>query len=106
MEKNAAAAGLLGKSFDCAFDMFTPRLRFHPGGLHLLTTEGAVQIDETVEAHITALQPQLLMLHWVESSGVFVVHIHDYVAMKVHSVARLPDGQILAVDGTLQPVTD
>ncbi len=93
-----------GRAFECDFGMFTPRMTFGPNGLHLRATLGDIEIDETVEVSVKAIRPRLYALHWVESSGTFVVHTHDHETMHVHSFARLPDGQILVVEGKMRQV--
>ena len=98
-------ASLAGKSFDCVFGSFVPRLTVvSPTELHIRATIGATEIDEVVKNDLTGVRPGLFIMSWTEQSGTFVVQVQDHDSKVVHNYARLADGQMLFAQGTIQPV--
>jgi len=102
---NADAAWLVGRSFDCVFGPFTPRLTvLSPTELRVQATIGATEVDEVVMSSLTGVRPRVVILSWTEQSGNFVVQVQDHENMVVHNYARLADGQLFCAEGALQPV--
>ncbi|MER8827592.1 hypothetical protein NKH73_06010 [Mesorhizobium sp. M0938] len=96
---------LVGKTFDCAFGPFVPRLTvLSPTELHVRATIGATQIDEVVKSDLTDVRPGLFIMSWTEQSGNFVVQVQDHENKVVHNYARLADGQLFCAQGIIQPV--
>ncbi len=96
---------LVGQSFDCVFDAFTPRLTFHPDDrLRVQATIGDIRIDQTVEVDVAAVRPNVFVVSWVEDSGNFIVQLQDHENGVVHNHARLADGQIFRAAGPLRPI--
>jgi hypothetical protein len=93
----------IGRSFDCRFGAFVPRLRF-------LTAE-SVQLDipsadgvarQVVSTKAMRVADGIFMLSWIEADGTVVVHVQDFAAMAVFSHARLPDGTLVRSRGTIE----
>ena len=58
---NGSPASLVGKTFDCAFGQFVPRLTvLSPTELRVQATIGATEIDEVVKSDLTASARVLL----------------------------------------------
>lgn len=102
---NMPADALIGKSFDCVFDAFVPRLTFTaPQQLRVEALLGDLKIDQTVPVQVDPVRPSVFMVAWVEDNGNFVVQLQDHENGVVHNHARLADGQIFRAEGRLQPV--
>jgi hypothetical protein len=96
---------LLGKTFDCAFGSFTPRLTvLSPTTLHVQAVIGETRIDEVVNSDLKAIRPGVFVLSWTEQSGNFIVQVQDHDTSTVHNYARLADGQLFCAQGVIQPV--
>lgn len=71
---NGGPTSLVGKTFDCAFRPFVPRLTvLSQTELRVQATIGATQIDEAVKSDLTVVRPDLFIMSWTEQSGNFVV---------------------------------
>ena len=102
---NGAPTSLVGKTFDCAFGPFVPRLTvLSPTELRVQATIGATEIDEVVKSDLTGVRPGLFIMSWTEQSGNFVVQVQDHENKVVHNYARLADGQLFCAQGAIQPV--
>ena len=98
-------ASLVGKTFDCAFGSFVPRLTvLSPTQLRVQATIGAAEIDEVVQSELTNVRPGLVIMSWTEQSGNFVVQVQDHENKVVHNYARLADGQLFCAQGAIQQV--
>ena len=96
---------LVGKTFDCAFGAFVPRLTvLSPTELRVQATIGAIEIDEVVKSDLTDVRPGLFIMSWTEQSGNFVVQVQDHDNNVVHNYARLADGQVFCAQGEIQSV--
>ena len=103
---NGAPTSLVGKTFDCSFGQFVPRLTvLSPTELRVQATIGATEIDEVVQSNLTGVRPGLFIMSWTERGGNFVVQVQDHENQIVHNYARLADGQQFCAQGTIQPVT-
>lgn len=102
---NGGPTSLVGKTFDCAFGPFVPRLTvLSPTELRVQATTGATQIDAVVKSDLTSVRPSLFIMSWTEQSGNFVVQVQDHDNNVVHNYARLADGQQFCAQGDIQPV--
>ena len=100
-----APASLVGRTFDCVFGEFVPRLTVRSASeLRVQALIGDVEVDEVVAADLKAVRPNLVMVSWTEQSGTFVVQLQDHENAIVHNYARLPDGRVFGAQGTLRPV--
>jgi hypothetical protein len=100
------AASLVGKSFDCAFDNFVPRLTvLSPTEMRVQATLGEMKIDEVVKSAITDVRPGVVVVNWTEQNGNFVVQVQDHQNGVVHNYARLADGQQFCAQGVLALAT-
>ena len=101
----AASTSLIGRTFDCAFGAFVPRLTvLSPTELRVQATIGSTEIDEVVQSELTGVRPDVFIMSWTEQSGNFVVQIQDHENKVVHNYARLADGKIFCAQGAIQPV--
>lgn len=101
----SAPTSLVGKTFDCAFGPFVPRLTvLSPTELRVQATIGATEIDEVVKSDLTGLRPGLFIMSWTEQSGNFIVQVQDHENNIVHNYARLADGQLFCAQGATQSV--
>jgi len=102
---NSATTPLVGKTFECAFGPFVPRLTvLSPPELRVQATTGANDIDEVAKSHLTDARPGLFIMSWTEQSGNFIVQGQDHGNKVVHNYARLADGQVFCAQGAIQPV--
>jgi hypothetical protein len=102
---NASPAGLVGKTFDCDFGSFVPRLTFRTAHeIRVQARLGDHDIDQTVLADVSGVRPDVFIVSWVEDIGNFVVQLQDHANGIVHNHARLADGQVFRAEGRLQPV--
>jgi len=102
---NGTPASLIGKTFDCAFGPFVPRLTvLSPTQLRVRATIGATEIDEVVQSELTGVRPGLVIMSWTEQSGNFIVQVQDHENKVVHNYARLADGQLFCAQGAIQQV--
>jgi hypothetical protein len=100
---NSNPTSLVGKTFDCAFGQFVPRLTvLSTTELHVQARIGAAEIDEVVKSELTGLRPGLFIMSWTEQSGNFVVQVQDHENKVVHNYARLADGQLFCARGAIQ----
>jgi hypothetical protein len=100
-----APTSLVGKTFDCAFGPFVPRLTvLSPTELRVQATIGATEIDEVVKSELKGVRPGLYIMSWTEQSGNFIVQVQDHENKVVHNYARLADGQLFCAQGAIQPV--
>ncbi len=98
-------AKLVGRTFDCDFGAFVPRLTFRSADeLRVQAKLGDLDIDQTVKADIAAVRPDVFIVSWVEDNGNFIVQMQDHEKGIVHNHARLADGQVFRAAGRLQPV--
>lgn len=99
-----SASSLVGKSFDCNFGTFKPRLTvLSPTELRVQANIGATNIDEVVRSDISGVRPGLFVMNWTEQNGNFVVQVQDHQNGVVHNYARLSDGQLFCALGVLEP---
>ncbi|MCV3206970.1 hypothetical protein OHD62_09980 [Mesorhizobium sp. YC-39] len=102
---NGAPTSLVGKTFDCAFGPFVPRLTvLSLTELRVQATIGATEIDEVVQSDLTGVRPGLFIMSWTEQSGNFIVQVQDHENKVVHNYARLADGQLFCAQGAIQSV--
>lgn len=95
---------LAGRSIDCVFDAFTPRLTFGAAGLRVELKLPNFEMDEIVAAEVRSIRPEVFAVNWTEPNGNFIVQVQDYANNVVHNYARLADGQQLCVTGAIRPV--
>jgi hypothetical protein len=95
---------LAGRSIDCVFEGFVPRLTFGADGMRVQADLPDLRIDEVVAADVTTLRPDVFAVNWTEANGNFVVQVQDYENGVVHNYARLADGQLFCGSGTIRPV--
>lgn len=100
----AIPAELAGRSMDCDFGPFVPRLTFGRSGLRLQAVIGETTIDEVVDVSVTTVRPHAFSMSWTEKSGNFIVQVQDHEKAVVHNYARLADGQLFCAQGALRPV--
>ena len=99
------STSLVGKSFDCAFGDFVPRLTvLSPTALRVQATIGATAIDEIVAGDVKDVRPGVVIMSWTEQNGNFVVQVQDHQNGVVHNYARLADGQLFCAQGVIEPV--
>ena len=102
---NGDATSLVGRSFDCVFGPFVPRLTvLSPTELRVQATIGVTEVDEVVRSDLTGVRPGVVIMSWTEQSGNFVVQVQDHENKVVHNYARLADGQLFCARGAIQPV--
>lgn len=102
---NTSPAKLVGRSFDCDFGSFVPRLTFRSAHeLQVQAKLGDVDIDQVVQAEVAGVRPDVFIVSWVEDSGNFVVQLQDHENGIVHNHARLADGQVFRAHGRLRPI--
>ncbi|WP_457938787.1 MoaF-related domain-containing protein [Mesorhizobium sp. 10J20-29] len=98
-----AVPTLVGQSFDCVFDAFTPRLTFHPDDrIRVEATISGTRIDQIVQVEVAMVRPNVFVVSWVEDNGNFIVQLQDHENGIVHNHARLADGQVFRAAGRLQ----
>jgi hypothetical protein len=97
-------AELAGRSIDCVFDAFTPRLTFGAKGLRVELKLPDFEMDDVVNADVRAIRPNVFAVNWTEPNGNFVVQVQDHANNVVHNYARLADGQQFCATGTIRPV--
>lgn len=93
----------IGRSFDCRFGGFVPRLVYLGETqlqLDVPAADGATRQQVAVE--VTEVRPDMFMLSWIEADGTVVVHVQDFAAMAVFGHARLPDGTLVRSRGTIE----
>lgn len=96
---------LVGRTFDCAFGPFVPRLTFCSATeLRVQASIGATNIDEVVNVDVKGVRPDVFIMSWTEQSGNFIVQLQDHENGIVHNYARLADGQLFCAQGAIQPV--
>lgn len=96
---------LAGRSFDCVFDAFVPRITFHsPDRVRVQAKLGDLDIDQVIAADVAEVRPSVFLVSWTEDNGNFVVQLHDHENGVVHNQARLADGQVFRAVGPLRPV--
>lgn len=101
---NGISTSLIGKSFDCAFGDFVPRVTvLSPTELRVQATIGTTDIDEVVAGDVTSIRPGLFVMSWTEQSGNFIVQVQDHQSGVVHNYARLADGQLFCAQGVIEP---
>jgi len=105
MAHHAATTSLIGKTFDCAFGPFVPRLTaLSPTKVRVQATIGETEIDEVVQSDLTPIRPGVFIMSWTEQSGNFIVQVQDHENEVVHNYARLADGQQFCAQGKIQHV--
>lgn len=97
-------AELAGRSVDCDFGAFAPRLTFGASGLRVQATIYETKIDEVVDASVTTVRPHVFSMSWLEKSGNFIVQVQDHENGIVHNYARLVSGDLFCAKGALRPV--
>lgn len=65
---------------------------------------GPDTVDEIVKVDVRPIRPEVFLVTWSESSGNYIVQLQDYQNGVVHNRARLADGQLFEVEGTLRAV--
>jgi hypothetical protein len=96
---------LAGKTFDCVFSAFTPRLTIQTADeMRVQATIGDQVIDETVKVTMAEVRPGLVLVAWTEANGNFVVQLQDHHDRVVHNHARLANGQVFSARGEIVPV--
>lgn len=107
-ETTAIPTELAGRSVDCDFGPFVPRLTFGNAsgrsGLRLQARIGDTEIDELVDVEVTTVRPHVFSMSWTEKSGNFIVQVQDHEKALVHNYARLADGQLFCAQGILRSV--
>lgn len=103
-ETTSFPAELAGRSIECDFGPFVPRLTFGEAGLRLQAVIGETRIDEVVDVEVTTVRPHVFSMSWTEKSGNFIVQVQDHENAVVHNYARLADGQLFCAQGALRPV--
>ena len=99
------STSLVGKSFDCAFGDFVPRITvLSPTELRVQATIGVTDIDEIVTGDVKDVRPGVVIMSWTEQSGNFIVQVQDHQNGLVHNYARLADGQLFCAQGVIEPV--
>jgi len=99
-------AALVGRTFDCDFGSFVPRLTFRSGEeLRVQAKLGDMDIDQMVKAEVAGVRPDLFIVSWVEDNGNFIVQLQDHANGVVYNHARLADGHVFRAEGRLQPVS-
>jgi hypothetical protein len=102
---NISPDSLVGRTFDCVFDAFVPRLTFKSSEqLRVQALIGDAEIDQLVRVELTAVRPNVFIVSWVEDNGNFIVQLQDHEKGVVHNHARLADGQVFRAQGKLQPI--
>jgi hypothetical protein len=97
---------LVGKTFDCSFGAFVPRLTvLSPSELRVQATIGSTEIDEVVSGTLIGVRPGLFVMSWTEQSGTFVVQVQDHDNHIVHNYARLADGGLFCAQGAILPAS-
>src|SRR5687767_4230419 len=104
MVSSTIPAELAGRSVDCMLGPITPRLTFSAGGLRLQAQIGDQSIDEVVDVDVARIRLHVFAMSWTEKSGNFIVQVQDYEKSIVHNYARLADGQLFCMAGTIRPV--
>ncbi len=95
---------LAGRAIDVDLGPFVPRLTFLASSCMRLQAQiGPNTIDEVVAVDVTAIRPEVFLVSWTESSGNYVVQLQDHQNGVVHNRARLADGQVFEVEGTIRP---
>lgn len=101
---SADPTSLVGKTFDCSFGAFVPRLTvLSLNEMRVQATIGSTEIDEVVSTTLTGVRPGVFVMSWTERSGTFVVQIQDHDNDIVHNYARLADGGLFCAQGAIQP---
>ena len=96
---------LTGRAFDVDLGPFIPRLTFLADNrMRLQAQIGPATVDEVVPVDVTDIRPNLFLVAWRESSGNYVVQLQDHQNGVVHNRARLADGQVFEVKGSIHPV--
>lgn len=93
---------LAGRSLDCDFGSFVPRLTFSDNGLRVEVSTPDIKIDEVVDVDVTTVRPRVFAMSWTERSGNFIVQVQDHEKLIVHNYARLSDGQLFCMQGSLR----
>jgi hypothetical protein len=102
---NISPDTLVGRTFDCVFGAFVPRLTFQSTEqLRVQALIGDTEIDQMVPLELTAVRPNVFIVSWIEDNGNFIVQLQDHENGVVHNHARLADGQVFRAEGRLQPV--
>lgn len=100
-----ASNPLVGKTFDCVFGPFTPRLTFQtPRRLRVQAVINGESMDDVVDVDVKTVRPDVLLVNWTESNGNFIVQVQDHRKMVVHNYARLADGQQFCAEGVIEAV--
>ena len=94
---------LKGRSFEVDLGPFAPRLTFiDDNQMRLQAQIGPTTVDEVLAADVTTLRPNLYVVTWTESGGNFIVQVQDHDSGTVINRARLADGQMFNVTGTIR----
>jgi hypothetical protein len=102
---NISPDSLVGRTFDCVFGAFVPRLTFKSTEqLRVQALIGGAEIDQVVPVELTGVRPNVFIVSWVEDNGNFIVQLQDHENGVVHNHARLADGQVFRAEGRLQSV--
>jgi len=100
-----ASNSLVGKTFDCVFGAFVPRLTFQSSDrLRVQAVINGAEIDDVVDLDMKSVRPNLVLLTWTEKNGNFIVQLQDHEKKVVHNYARLADGQLFCAEGAIEAV--
>jgi hypothetical protein len=100
-----SAHALAGRSFDCVFDAFTPRITFQTSNrLRVQARLGHLDIDQALSTAVAEARPSVFMISWTENDGNFVAQVHDHEQGVVHNRTRLAGGNVFRTVGALRPV--
>ena len=98
----AAVEGLpVGHRFEAAFDGGVMQLRFDSQST--MTVTGPTRRDaETLHVRATELRPGVVMVSWLESNQIAVVHLYDFVEEVAYASITDPGGTLRHMTGTLR----
>jgi hypothetical protein len=95
---------LAGRTFDVDLGPFVPRLTFLADSrMRLQAQIGPATVDEVVPVDVKNIRPDVFLVAWKETSGNYVVQLQDHQNGVVHNRARLADGNIFEVEGSIRP---
>jgi hypothetical protein len=96
---------LAGRSFEVDLGPFVPRLTFlAEGKMRLQAQIGPRHRRRSRHGRRRGHLPRCFLVTWTESSGNYIVQLHDHQNGVVHNRARLADGNLFEVEGTIRPV--
>jgi hypothetical protein len=97
-------ATLNGRSFDVDLGPFIPRLTFlAEDKMRLQAQIGPATVDEVIPVDVRDIRPDVFLVSWQETNGNYIVQLQDHQNGVVHNRARLADGNLFEVEGTIRP---